>query len=430
MARSKMHKPLDIYLNGRLVGQLNKQSSGAVDFTYDADWLDWEHAIPVSRSLPLREDRYLGDPVIAVFDNLLPDNDTIRRRLAERVGAGGVDPFNLLSVIGRDCVGALQFLPEGEEPADTSIIEGKPLTKKAIANLIRGLEAAPLGLDIDADFRISIAGAQEKTALLYHEGKWRKPIGTTPTTHIFKPVIGQLPNGLDLSHSVENEFLCMQLTHALGLETANTKMQMFDDQKVLVVERFDRLWTRDGRLLRLPQEDFCQALSVPPTLKYESEGGPSIIDCLTMLKESDTPLEDQRAFLKAHIVFWMLQATDGHAKNFSVFLSPGGRFRMTPLYDVLSVAPSYAAGQLQRKDLRLAMAVGDKRYYRLHQILPRHFVQTAKKAGLPEGIVDEIFANLEKTIPSAIEKTAKALPKNFPAEVSDPIFERLYQFSK
>lgn len=429
MARKKMHTPLDIFLNGRLVGQLNKQSSGAIDFAYATEWLDWEHAIPVSRSLPLREDHYLGDPVVAVFDNLLPDNDAIRRRLAEHTGAGGVDSFNLLSKIGRDCVGALQFLPTGTEPSDLSDIKGVPITKKGIANIIRGLEAAPLGLDRDDNFRISIAGAQEKTALLYHKGKWQKPIGTTPTTHILKPAIGKLPNGLDLTHSVENEFLCMRLTQALGLDTAKAEMKNFDNQKVLVVERFDRRWTKDGRLLRLPQEDFCQALSAPPTLKYESEGGPGIVKCLAMLKESDTPLEDQKFFLKAQIVFWMLQATDGHAKNFSIFLSPGGRFRMTPLYDVLSVHPSYALGQIQRKQIRLAMAVGDKRYYRLHSIMPRHFSQTANKAGLPNNIGEIIFEELAQLLPSAIEVTAKALPKGFPTEISEPVFEGLSKFS-
>jgi serine/threonine-protein kinase HipA len=423
MARKKAHTPLHIYLNGRLVGRLNRQTSGAVDFSYDSDWLAWQYAMPVSRSLPLRENRYIGDPVLAVFDNLLPDNDMIRRRLAESVGAPGIDAYNLLSKVGRDCVGALQFLPEGETPGDIDEIVSKPLSKKGVATIIRGLERSPLGLDADEDFRISLAGAQEKTALLYHQGKWRKPVGTTPTTHILKPAIGQLPNGLDMTHSVENEFLCMTLAHELGLKTANVKIQDFEDQHVLVIERFDRRWTKDGRLLRLPQEDFCQALSIPPTLKYESERGPGMLDILNLLKESDTPAEDQHFFLKAQIVFWMMGATDGHAKNFSMFLSPGGRFHMTPLYDILSVAPCYAAHQIRRNQLKLAMAVGDKRYYRLDQIAPRHFIQTAKKAGISAQIIEDIFDDLYKEIPKAIRRTEKRLPKDFPAEISGPIFE-------
>lgn len=425
MARSKTHTPLAVLLNGRLVGRLNRQPSGAIDFAYDPAWLAWEHAIPVSRSMPLRPERYAGENVIAVFDNLLPDNDAIRRRLAERVGAPGVDAFSLLSAVGRDCVGALQFVPENEAPGSSDEITGKPISRTEIAELLRNLGRAPLGLDEEADFRISLAGAQEKTALLFHNRKWHKPTGATPTTHILKPIIGKLPNGLDLTRSVENEYLCMQLTRALGLPTAKVEMADFGDQRALVIERFDRLWTESGRLLRLPQEDCCQALSVPPTRKYEAEGGPSMLDVLDLLKESDTPREDQAFFLRAQIVFWMIGATDGHAKNFSLFLGSGGRFRVTPLYDVLSVLPNYAAGQVRKNQMKLAMAADDNRHYTLATIQPRHFAQTAKKAGISEGLVEEIFGDLAERIPEAIQRIEKRLPKGFPATVSQPILKAL-----
>lgn len=425
MARKKTYTPLDIYLNQRLVGRLNREASGAIDFRYEQSWLAWEHTMPISRSLPLREDRFIGTPVMAVFDNLLPDNDQIRVKLARRVGASGTDAYNLLSKMGRDCVGALQFLPEGDTPGDLKDLHSTPLAPKDVAKIIKNLEHMPLGLSDDADFRISLAGAQEKTALLYHDRKWRKPIGATPTTHIIKPALGKLPNGVDLSHSVENEFLCMTLTKALGLPTANVKIQDFEDQHVLVIERFDRRWTKDGRLLRLPQEDMCQALCVPPSLKYETDGGPGMVDILNLLKESDTPLEDQRFFLKAQIVFWMMGATDGHGKNFSISIAPGGGFKITPLYDVLSVIPAYQTGDIQRKQIKLAMAVGDKRYYRLDQLMVRHFAQTAKKAGIGANMVDEIFHEVSTDIPSAIERTSKKLPKDFPAEIMEPIFQAL-----
>ena len=221
--------------------------------------------MPVSLSLPLREDRYIGAPVLAVFDNLLPDNTAIRRAVAERVGAGGTDAFSLLAALGRDCVGALQFLPEGHEPGPAGIIDGHPISDAEIADLIGNLAVSPLGLRRDDDFRISIAGAQEKTALLRHKGRWLKPIGATPTTHIIKPQIGRLPNGIDLSNSVENEYFCLKLLDALGVLSANVEMATFGGRRVLIVERFDRLVTHDKRLLRVPQEDCCQALSVPWT---------------------------------------------------------------------------------------------------------------------------------------------------------------------
>lgn len=425
MARRPSRRKLHVYLNGRLVGALNRQSSGSIDFIYDADWLVWEHAMPVSRSLPLREDRYIGDPVLSVFDNLLPDNDAIRRRVAEQTGASGTDAYSLLSEIGRDCVGALQFLPEDEELPKSDEIIAEPLKPKDVAAIIRGLETTPLGLGEDEDFRISLAGAQEKTALLYHKRRWYKPLGATPTTHILKPVIGTLPNGIDLKHSVENEFLCMTLANALGMQSAKVKMMAFEDQRVLVVERFDRRWTKDGRLLRLPQEDCCQALSIPPTRKYEAEGGPGMASILGLLKESDTPKEDQAFFLKSQILFWMIGATDGHAKNFSLFLLSGGRFRMTPLYDVLSVLPSFAARQIRKNQMKLAMAVGDSKHYRLDTITLRHFEQTGRQAGIRRQVIEEAFADLAKTIPAAISRTEKMLPDGFPEDVSEPIFKAL-----
>ena len=267
MVRRRARTPLSVFLNARLVGRLRRLGSGAIDFQYDPSWLDWEHTLPISNSLPLREDRYLGDPVIAVFDNLLPDPEPMRRRIAERVGAEGHDAYSLLAKLGGDCVGALQILPEGREPDPAGMIEGRPVDDGEIAEKIRNLAVAPLGLDDDAEFRISIAGTQEKTAFLYWKNQWHVPRGTTATTHIMKPQIGMLPNGIDLSRSVENEHLCLKLTAALGLASATTEIVEFYGERVLAVERFDRLWTRDERLLRLPQEDCCQALSVPPSLK-------------------------------------------------------------------------------------------------------------------------------------------------------------------
>lgn len=406
MVRTRRRHPLNVYLNSRLVGRLERQATGAIDFRYDASWLEWEHALPVSLSLPLREDRFVGAPVIAVFDNLLPDSDAIRRRMAERVHAHGTDAYSLLAAVGRDCVGALQFLPDDQEPGPAGVVAGKPIDDDEIARMLGDLASAPLGLGDDENFRISIAGAQEKTALLYCNGHWHKPFSTTATTHILKPQIGRLPNGIDLSFSVENEFLCLKLLSALGLPSASTEIMAFSDCRVLVVERFDRRWTRDGRLLRLPQEDCCQALSVPPTLKYEADGGPGIAAILNLLKASDDPQTDQAAFLKAVVVFWLLGATDGHAKNFSLFLSPGGRFRMTPLYDVMSAQPSADAGQIGRNKLKLAMAVGNNRHYVLDTIMPRHFVQTAAKADVGASIVENVFRDVHEAYPSAVGRLA------------------------
>lgn len=421
MPRHRKSARLNVFLNSRLVGQLNHEASGAIDFRYDPAWLAWEHTMPVSLSLPLREDRYIGAPVSAVFDNLLPDNAGIRKKIAERIGAEGVDAFNLLAALGRDCVGALQFLPEDREPDPAGIIDGLPIKDTEIADMLDNLARNPLGLERDDDFRISIAGVQEKTALLRYGGRWQKPVGTTPTTHIFKPRIGKLPNGIDLSNSVENEYLCLTLTRALGLPSAKVEMATFGKKRVLIVERFDRLFTDDKRLLRVPQEDCCQALSVPWTIKYENRGGPGVQQILKLLAGSDEAGTDRKHFLKATIVFWLLGATDGHAKNFSVFLLPGGSYHMTPLYDIVSVQPSFDAKQIPRNKMKLAMAVGDNRHYTIDTISGRHFVQSAEKAGLGRKVALDVIDEILHNGLSAIERVLAGLPADFPAAVAKSI---------
>lgn len=418
MRRRRGRVPLGVYLNARLVGWLHRSAAGEIDFQYDPGWLGWEHALPISVSLPLREDRYIGEPVTAVLDNLLPDSEPIRRRVAERVRADGYDAYSLLAEIGRDCVGALQFLPEGQEPAPAGAVEGRPIGNGDIAKKMRDLAKAPLGIDGGEDFRISIAGAQEKTALLFWKRKWHLPRGTTATTHILKPQLGMLPNGIDMSRSVENEHLCLKLTAALGLPSARTEIVGFGGERVLVVERFDRVWTEDGRLLRLPQEDCCQALSVPPGRKYAADGGPGMGDVLELLKGSDDPGGDQRRFMKAQIVFWLMGAIDGHAKNFSIFLKPGGRFTLTPLYDVMSGQPAFDAGQIRKNKYKLAFAVGEKRHYVIDSIAPRHFVQTAAKSNVPAAMIQGICAELADTCEPAIDKALCSLPKGFPEELA------------
>jgi serine/threonine-protein kinase HipA len=421
MARQPRYVPLSVYLNSRLVGQLRRDLAGAIAFQYDAGWLAWPHTLPVSLSLPLREAAYTGEPVLAVFENLLPDNGELRRRIAARTQAEGTDAYRLLNAIGRDCVGALQFLPPDIDPGQAGAISGDQISKGKISALLANLAASPLGIGEDEEFRISIAGTQEKTALLYWNRRWYKPHGTTATTHILKPSIGRLPNGLDLTHSVENEYLCLKLLASIGVPAAKAQMATYGERRVLIVERFDRLWTQDGRLLRLPQEDCCQALSVVPSRKYQSEGGPGIEAILHLLRGSDTPAEDQRTFLKAAIAFWLLGATDGHAKNFSVYLLPGGRFQMTPLYDVISAQPSADAKQIRHNQFRLAMAVGDNRHYIMKTIAARHFVQTANRAGIGEGVVISIFDELRGTAERAIDREGAKLPKGYPMEVAESI---------
>lgn len=421
MARRKQYPQLRVYQNNRLVGFLRKEPGGAIDFRYEQSWLDRKSAFPVSLSLPLREDAWRGEPVAAVFENLLPDSDALRRRVADKVGAAGYDAYSLLAAIGHDCVGALQFLPEdAAEPDEPAALSGEPVDDAAIEKLLKNLAQAPLGLSRDDPFRISVAGAQEKTALLLLDGQWIKPHGTTPTTHIFKTQIGALSNGIDLTNSVENEFYCLKLLELFGLPVNKAEIMDFGATRALVIERFDRRW-HGGRLVRLPQEDCCQALSVPPARKYQSDGGPGIVEIADLLKGSNDPARDHRTLLKAQLVFWLIGATDGHAKNFSIFLNPGGGFELTPIYDVLSAQPSLDARQIERKQMKLAMSVGGNNHYRIDEILPRHFAQTGERAGLPKGLVRDVLDEVASRAEAAIDEIETGLPRAFPSVVHESV---------
>lgn len=424
MTRRKTHAPLNVLINNRLLGRLEKAPNGAVSFQYAESWMDWEHSFAASLSLPLRRSPYRGASVMAVFDNLLPDNSSVRLRVAERTGAQGTDAYSLLARIGRDCVGAMQFLPDGEDSDSQNKIHGEPLSEQGIERLLANLKGTPLGVDLEKDFRISVAGAQEKTALLRHENHWKRPGGTTPTTHIFKPQLGKIPTSsgtIDMTASVDNEHYCLKLIEEFGLPVAQTAIATFGERRVLVVERFDRLWLDDGRLLRVPQEDCCQALGVPPSRKYQSEGGPSAENILQLLNGSEDPSKDQSIFLMSQIIFWLIGATDGHAKNFSLFLRPGGGFKLTPIYDVLSVQGAIDRGQLNQKSARLAMCAGTNRHYRMSEVTGRHFVQTAQSAGLGPTMIRTAIATILEKADIAAGRARSKMPDDFSAEIHDSI---------
>lgn len=424
MARRRKHAPLDVLINGRLVGCLSKGADGATSFKYDQSWLDWQPAFAVSLSLPMRETPYGGEQVAAVFDNLLPDNLDIRRRIAERTGAAGADPYSLLEEIGRDCVGAMQFLHPDDDHDPKSSLEGEELSEEDIEKLLAGLARKPLGMDRDEEFRISVAGAQEKTALLRVGDRWIRPIGITPTTHLLKPQLGEIPTAsgiIDMNASVDNEHYCLTLLEEFGLNVAQTTIETFGQRRVLVVKRFDRLWRDADSLLRLPQEDSCQALGIPPSRKYQSDGGPSAIDILRLLQRADSPLEDQDHFLTCLILFWLIGATDGHGKNFSIFLRPNGRYGMTPIYDVLTAQPAFDRGQIRKNSYKLAMSAGSKRHYRIFEVAGRHFVETAKEAGVGPAVISLVIRTILEQAKTAPQRAMERMPADFEANIHESV---------
>ena len=428
MGRKSHTRALSVWMNGEKVGRWSFGPAAVQEFLYEASWLRSERARPISLSMPLRPgtEPYRAG-VSEYFENLLPDNDDIRRRMQQRFGAESARPFDLLTATGRDCVGAIQIVPEDEQPPDVRQITGYPIEHDQVADVLRatlGTGFGHQGMDDNSAFRLSLAGAQEKTALLWHEEKWHIPTGATPTTHLIKLPIGHLADGLDLATSVENEWLCAHILEAYGIAAAACSIQVFGEFKTLVVERFDRKLSADGRWwLRLPQEDLCQANGLPSVKKYENDGGPGILKTMDLLLGSSEAESDRRDFMKRQVIFWLLAAIDGHAKNFSIFLQPGGRFQLTPSYDVLSAHPmlGHGRGLLPPQKITMAMALeGKSRHYEWSRIKARHWLATAKMAGFA-GMHGLLAAVIEDT-PRVLGAVKQQLPRNFPAKIASAIF--------
>jgi serine/threonine-protein kinase HipA len=430
MAKRKV-SALTIWMNAEFVG-FWRIKSGIDELQYANEWIKNPRGRPLSISLPFTPGNQpiKGDKVSFYFDNLLPDSRDIRERLARRFSTESTKVFDLLVELGRDCVGAIQLLPEGDKPQYIKQIQYKPLDEQQVAKMLDNVvDTYPLGRLDDADaMRISLAGAQEKTALLWHNNQWCEPLGETPTSHIFKLPMGLVGNmKADMKTSVENEWLCSKIMAEFDIPIAHCDIGIFKDKKVLIVERFDRKLSVDGSwIIRLPQEDFCQATGLSSLLKYQSDGGLSIEDCMKLLANSDNAALDKQHFFKAQIVFYLLAATDGHSKNFSIAHLPNNKYKLTPLYDVLSIHPLIGnkANQIAKQKVKMAMAIrGSKNYYQLQKIQYRHFIQQGKDVGFTEIEIIKLIDSVLRVFDAVIENVNAKLPEGFPKTLSDKIFE-------
>lgn len=341
------------WMNNQRVGELTKLANGAHTFKYAPEWLASRYARPLSLSLPLQRGNITSDAVFNFFDNLLPDSPIVRDRIVKRYHAKSRQPFDLLSEIGRDSVGAVTLLPENE----------------TITRL----------------------------------GEIRQPNAT-----------------LDLSQSVDNEYYCLLLAKELGLNVPDAEIIKAGNVRALAVERFDRRWNAERTvLLRLPQEDMCQTFGLPSSVKYESDGGPGIARIMAFLMGSSEALKDRYDFMKFQVFQWLIGATDGHAKNFSVFIQAGGSYRLTPFYDIISAFPVLGGTGIHISDLKLAMGLNASKGKKtaIDKIYPRHFLATAKVLRFPEVQMHEILSDFARMIPAALDNVKTSLPTDFPENV-------------
>ncbi|AXT72435.1 type II toxin-antitoxin system HipA family toxin [Vibrio sp. dhg] len=417
------------HINNTKIGHLTKTTDGSMQFCYDDNWLDKSNAYPISLSLPLQSQPHKGDPVANYFDNLLPDLTSTRKNIQRRHSTASTNTFDLLHAIGRDCVGSLSLVPEEEVEDRLDLAKLETLSVDDLRSIITAhKQQNPLGMIDKHDFRITISGAQEKTALLKIKNDWFLPNLDYPSTHILKFPIGfiQQPFAtLDMTESVENECFCIKLAETMGFHVPKVEILEVEEMKALAVERFDRYRSKDeGAPIRLAQEDMCQAMSLPTSLKYQSDGGIGITEIMQLLNGSTNAQKDRDDFMRFQVFQWLIGATDGHAKNFSIFIEANGAYRLTPFYDIMSAFPTSSGKGINTRKLKLAMSLkstskGNK--WHLEKIYPRHFIATAETVGFCTIRMREILDEFVDTFPNAIEQVVNQLPNGFPSHIIDSI---------
>ncbi|MCY4190547.1 MAG: type II toxin-antitoxin system HipA family toxin [Rhodospirillaceae bacterium] len=387
---------LVVVADRRIMGEIQRDRRGRLTLVYDDRWRSMDAAYPLSLSMPLVVAEHEHARIEPWLWGLLPDNEVILARWGQRFHVSPRNAFALLSAVGEDCAGAIQLV-RPDRVADVLQDEGQQiewLTEADIAERLRILrqDQAAWRMARDAG-QFSLAGAQPKTALLFDGQRWGVPSGPTPTTHILKPPI----DGLD-GHA-ENEHLCLALARALGLPAARSEVRRFENESAIIVERYDR--TRlPGAIRRLHQEDLCQVLGLPPTKKYQNEGGPGCAELSEAIwTHSGEPGDDARTFARAIMLNWIIGGTDAHAKNFSMLIGPQGRGRLAPLYDVASILPYDA--DLRR--LKMATKIGGK--YLLEEVQSRHWVKFATEVRLPPADVIDMGKAMAEMLPAAFAQT-------------------------
>ena len=409
-----MTERLDVYLCDRLAGTLER-TDGRISFRYLAEYLESGSPAVVSSTLPLSERIYEEREVMAFFSNLLPD-EGVRRRIAEIVGVTPEDTFGLLCEIGGDCAGAIAFWKQGKRPCRIDKPVYRELTDEEADDVLRNLGNRPLG--IDDEFRgISGAGAQDKLIACLCDGKILLPLRGTPSTHIIKPEIERFPG------SVQNEYFCMELSRRCGFDTAECGIVNVRGIYYYVTRRYDRAES-GGIVRRLHQEDFCQLLKCRPEIKYQDQGGPSVVECVRLLRDMHLPGSDVVSFVDRVVFNFIIGNGDAHGKNFSVVYRDG-RPRLAPQYDLIctTVYP-----QIGRK---MAMKFDGK--FEFRWITPGKIVRTFERAGIGGKLVlDSIsrqIAAVKSEIPSLVDEVDKRHPSPVYRDICRGIRARIRQLA-
>ena len=381
---------LSVLLSGHHIGELERARSGGLRLTYNSD----AHTpLSLSLSLPIAEGVHSGAPVENWIHGLLPDNDDALAAVERIHHVDRRDPLSLLAAIGKDCAGAVQFCPPDD--IDATISRSGQLREAPDYEIEQRLSM--MATDQAASWTMpeehwSLGGTQQKFALRRHNHRWFFAEGSEPTTHIVKPGVARLREQALVEH------VSMAAATRLGLDAAETTFSSFRSEDAIVVTRFDRTHI-DGQLVRLHQEDLCQALGNPR--KYEDQGGPSAADIITGLRDYSETAAEARTnvdkFVDGLIFNTIIGAPDGHARNYAVMLDERGP-RLAPLFDVASGLAYDVNGRSARE---VAMSVGGMTL--LDQIDADAWRRFAGDNRLDEAATLERVRQLAELAPAAFE---------------------------
>ena len=325
-----MKRVLDVWWDGRIVGQLTQNQHGALGFAYVPAWLEDDRTAPLSASLPKREKHFTKRACQPFFAGLLPEEGQ-REAVAQALGVSEENDFSLLDSLGGEVAGAIEILPAGAQPPPPSNRSPERLDDTALLKFLDELPRRPF-LVGEKGLRLSLAGAQSKVPVVLVDNAIAWPAPGQPTTHILKPPIERFKG------TTENEAFVMRLAKAIGLQVAPVEPRVVGGRTFLLIERYDRIRDPQGRVRRIHQEDFCQALGILPKDKYAKEGGPAFADCFKLVREqSSVPALDLLALLDAALFNTFVGNADAHGKNFSILYQIRGP-RLAPLYDLLCTA--------------------------------------------------------------------------------------------
>lgn len=423
-----MADALDLWLDGRFAGKLMRGETDQVEFLYDEDYLDLRSPTPLSATMPTTQIGHGPDVVMSWLSNLLPDADEVRSRWAAKFGERRTDPFTLLAHMGEDAPGSVQVVPEEVMPSDAG--ELSPMSERDIARRVRAILDDPDQWVDDTDddeSRFSLGGQQGKFALAQINGEWFEPNGRAPSTHIVKPGM-VLKSGHTDDHVQAVEFVTMRAARAVGVRAAQVDILDFAGVSAFVTTRFDRRATRGGDVVRIHQEDFCQALGIRPALKYEEDGGPTMADMASLVNDTSSPayrIEDQIILTKLFVYNLLTAGVDAHAKNHSM-LHLSGITRLAPAYDLISAHGLWSEDRVTFK-AKAAVKYGKERSYR--QIHGRNLARTADVLGTPRSAFAIVLEDMANELPVAFDAAIAEVPESMVTDQLRSMPDRIERFA-